>query len=240
MIESLLKQQGLTSKEISVLTCLMENGELPASVLARRVEISRSSCYSIIEKLIDRGFISQIKKNDTTYFKSLDHQRFLNLVKNQLTQEIQQINNFESYLQKARTNENQPSPTSRAHYFSGLNGLNQLIDSLTDLNSESTRILLSSELSTHPTLNYLHLKIAQNKFPNCQLLQGTNDDTWDNSPLEILQKHFFTIIRTGFSLIILDNHLAIISFEENFGILIDSPHLAQMQGNLFNYFWRIS
>ena len=71
-ITMLLEEYGLDKKEIKVYICLVEKGELNAYSLAKITGIHRSTTYAVIERLLSKGFISKIDKNNKIFYSALD------------------------------------------------------------------------------------------------------------------------------------------------------------------------
>ncbi|MFZ5955675.1 MAG: TrmB family transcriptional regulator [Nanoarchaeota archaeon] len=66
-ISVLLKEYGLNENEIKIYTYLL-NQENTAYKVAKETNIHRSTCYDILERLIAKGFISQLKKDSVMFY----------------------------------------------------------------------------------------------------------------------------------------------------------------------------
>lgn len=62
-LKILLKEYGLDDNETKVFLFLVGNKELTAYAIAKEIKIHRSTCYDVLERLISKGFVSQIEKN---------------------------------------------------------------------------------------------------------------------------------------------------------------------------------
>ncbi len=234
MLEALLKQQGLNSREISALTMLMEMGEQPASTIARKLGINRSSCYLLLDKLSRQGLVSQINKQGTAYFLATEADLILDQLKFKHLQEVQMINSVKHSLKQNAQITTPNEQRSKAHYFTGHDGIDNLLQQLVKYNSSSARIFLTNTLTSHPSELLIASYITENKFPNLRVI-GTA-----KSKVITAQKTLPMLIDLGINLLILDQQIAIISLEENFAILIESPHIASGQAKIFDFYWRIS
>lgn len=233
MLDTLLKQQGLTNREISALTMLMEMGEQPASTIARKLGINRSSCYLILDKLSRQGLVSQINKQGTAYFLAIDADLILDQIKLKHLQEVRNINSFKHTLKLSRQ-EAKNEVRSKAHYFTGQDGIESLLQQIIKLNSSSARIFLTNTLTPHPSELLIANYIRENKFTNLRII-GTA-----KSKVIPAQKTLPMLIDLGINLIILDQQIAIISLEENFALLIESPHICSGQSKIFDFYWKMS
>lgn len=68
MIAEYLKTIGFQDKEIRCFLALLELGEQPASVIAKKLGIPKATVLFILHRLRDRGVISMRKKEKTEYF----------------------------------------------------------------------------------------------------------------------------------------------------------------------------
>lgn len=233
MLEALLKQQGLNSREISALTMLMEMGEQPASTIARKLGINRSSCYLLLDKLSRQGLVSQINKQGTAYFLATEADLILDQIKLKHLQEVRRINLVKHSL-KSSQSQSKTEQRSKAHYFTGHEGIDNLLQQLSKYSSTTARIFLTNTLTPHPSELLIAAYIRENKFPNLRVI-GTA-----KSKVIPAQKTLPMLIDLGINVILLDQQIAIISLEENFALLIESPHICSGQSKIFDFYWKIS
>ena len=59
---------GLTTNENKVLQVLAEKGETTTSDITNLTGISRPNCYDLLNKLIEKGLITCLKKNNKTVY----------------------------------------------------------------------------------------------------------------------------------------------------------------------------
>lgn len=80
-IEIILREYGLDAKEIKVYTSLVEKGELNAYVLAKITGIHRSTTYAILERLLVKGFVSEIQKDGKIFYSAIEIDRIISKIK---------------------------------------------------------------------------------------------------------------------------------------------------------------
>lgn len=71
-IATILQEYGLDAKEIKVYLSLVEKGELNAYTLAKITGIHRSTTYAILERLLAKGFVSEIQKDGKTFYSAIE------------------------------------------------------------------------------------------------------------------------------------------------------------------------
>jgi sugar-specific transcriptional regulator TrmB len=67
-IQSLLKNYGLSDKEIAVYTALIELGPSPVRALSQKSKVNRGTTYDILRSLMDQGLVSYYNTDTHQYF----------------------------------------------------------------------------------------------------------------------------------------------------------------------------
>jgi len=80
MLVDHLKKLGLSKKEALIYSSLAEQGPARASVLARRVSLPRTSAYSTLENLTERGLISQEQHPSGVVFKASEPEALIRMI----------------------------------------------------------------------------------------------------------------------------------------------------------------
>jgi len=79
--EQRLKKSGLTGNEAKVYLELIRKGELSANDLAKKIGMDRTLTYTVLNHLIEKGFVSHIVKESKKFFKAADPANLLNPIK---------------------------------------------------------------------------------------------------------------------------------------------------------------
>lgn len=94
-ITSILQEYGLDEKEIKVYTSLVEKGELNAYAIAKITGVHRSTVYAIIDRLLSKGFISSIQKDDKTFYSAVEISKIISKIKEKETLLLSLVSEFE-------------------------------------------------------------------------------------------------------------------------------------------------
>jgi len=78
MIRNILKKIGFSEKEMDVYLQLLEIGTQPASVIAKRLSIPKSSVFDVLSAFAKEGIISRHIQNKVHYFSIPDPKNLLN------------------------------------------------------------------------------------------------------------------------------------------------------------------
>lgn len=84
-IKTLLESYGLDKKETTTYLTLVEKEELNAYQIAKHTGIHRSTVYAVLERLLQKGFISEIQKEDKTFYSPLEISQIISKVKEKET-----------------------------------------------------------------------------------------------------------------------------------------------------------
>ena len=69
MISESLRKIGLSEGEIKVYSAILNNGSLPVNIIHEKVGIERRNIYDILNKLIEKGFVSYVYENKRRLFQ---------------------------------------------------------------------------------------------------------------------------------------------------------------------------
>jgi len=80
MIEEYLQELGLNRRESICYVSLLELGSSRVGQIVKKTGIPSSKIYEILDKLIKRGLVSYIIKNNVKYFQASDPKNLLNYI----------------------------------------------------------------------------------------------------------------------------------------------------------------
>lgn len=79
-VSTILKEIGLDQQETNIYLALLKTGSNTASKIAEETNINRTVVYSFLTKMIGKGFVSYIIKNNVKFFNAVDPKQLLNLL----------------------------------------------------------------------------------------------------------------------------------------------------------------
>lgn len=129
-LKTFLKELHLNDKEAEIYLTLLEIGSQAASVVAKKVQIPRSSVFFHLDNLIKKGFVQKEIKVNIQYFLAVDPRKLQGLLerrKNKISDQLGQLNELLPSF-KALT-----SPflsESKVTYFEGVEGLCKMVDEI--------------------------------------------------------------------------------------------------------------
>ena len=100
-IQSVLKELGLSEGEIKVYLALLKLGSCPVSKVKEETELHRTTIYDFVEKLLNKGLINYVVKNNVKYYNAAHPNKLLEYLKekqnnlSQILPELVEISKFE-------------------------------------------------------------------------------------------------------------------------------------------------
>lgn len=128
MIEKALREIGLTEGEIKVYLALLEIGTTTTGKIIKKSKISASKVYLILEKLSQKGLISQVIKQRTKYFQAADPKRIIDYLSDKELALGEQKENIKKLLPALWTK--QQKSESGAEMYQGLGGIKTMFYSI--------------------------------------------------------------------------------------------------------------
>lgn len=127
MIRETLKQLNLTETEVQVYVTCLSLGQTLVSTLAKKCGIKRTSAYAVVEKLMKKGLITSIVKNNVHYYLAVDPEVLLERFQQLASQAERNVFSFTKILPMLN---NMKTEGGRVHvqFFSGFEGLKSLYE----------------------------------------------------------------------------------------------------------------
>jgi sugar-specific transcriptional regulator TrmB len=212
-------------------------GASVASDIALKAKMNRVTCYDILKKLIQKGFISTYTQKKVRFFSATDP----DILKSSYRQKYI---NFKSALPDLRRLHGK-TPHPRVRYYEGIEAIKKIyLDTLT-AKTEILNYADSKSIREHwPTYDKDYVKARVKK--NIHLRGIAPLDEYGKAVVEKNKESCrqIRLVKSGefpFSneINIYDNKVAIISFgkDEVLGMLIESQEIADTQRAIFRMAW---
>jgi sugar-specific transcriptional regulator TrmB len=98
MDTGILENIGFTKGEIKVYLALLELGSSTSGAIISKSKVSRSKVYEILERLKEKGVVSEVIKDQVKYFHSLTPKKILEYLKTKEQGVQQQKEEFQKFL----------------------------------------------------------------------------------------------------------------------------------------------
>lgn len=118
----LVKEAGLTDGEAKVYLALLEIGSSTTGPIIEKSKVARSFIYNILDKLMEKGLVSYVTRENTKYYEAASPRRILDYIekrRNQLEESKNKVENLLPQLLFLR----ETTPSTEIHVFEGYKGL---------------------------------------------------------------------------------------------------------------------
>lgn len=130
--DHIFRDFGLSEREVQIYLTLLEIGPQPASVLARRFGLPRSTAQFVAEKLATSGFVRKLDQKGVTTYAAKDANALRHFFETQKNNTLEQYRRYEEQLTEvtpmlnklASINDQRP----KVSYYQGVKEVQQLFE----------------------------------------------------------------------------------------------------------------
>ena len=122
MDKSKLIETGLGKSEVEIYLALLRSGKATVTRLTQETGIHRTYIYDVLEKLKEKGLVSQITEENKQYFQAADPER----IKGYLLEKIENVENLIPELNKIRAKKEETS----VEIYKGKEGIKTILNDI--------------------------------------------------------------------------------------------------------------
>ncbi|MDA1060625.1 MAG: hypothetical protein O3B47_02435 [bacterium] len=254
MLEDYLQKIGLSESESKVYIELLKIGSQVVSTIAKRAGFNRTTTYSILKSLENKGIVSSYINGGIKYFAPGDPNCLVGYVDQKCRKYEYYRDGLLALIPKFRTlSEHSFIQHPKVAYFDGVEGVKHLMyDALGSSGVFYCYLCLHQWFETGLgdfILDYKNYRIKEKKVPIKAIVPDTlevrdfvkNNYEPDDPMTEVLyvsDPECFEMFRNEMN--IYDNKVAILHLEkgEEYGVVIESREIADMQRRIFEMAWK--
>jgi len=233
--EAVLRELGLSEKEIKVYLTLLGLGQSTVNAVAKRSELNRVTCYDILRYLKEKGLVGYVIKSGVRYFEAAEPQKLLGDL-HEKEQKLKSVLPELEALKKAV--KEKPS----LELFEGLAGIKTVVEDVLKEKKESWFI---ADPNFIDALQYYFPHFIKKKrklglFSKVITLDCKRMRTYKKkSPKKYVDLRFIKE-RLPTTKIIYGNKVAILTFEKenSVGVILENKQIADAERKLFNLLWK--
>lgn len=248
-IQVILKNFGLSEKEVAVYLALVELGSSSVRTISQKAKINRGTTYDILKSLINIGIISYYNKESKQYFIAERPETLLAVIEKRQEDLIEVKNNIEESLPLLKTLFEKQGGKPVVKLYEGVIGIRHILEDVLksmDQAKEKTYYVYSS--ATVRKNVYLAMKDFSKKRIRRKIkvktiaigeggnLLGLDERKWMQLPnikgKDVLQPTYEIIYNGKVAHISLDNG------ENPVGIVIENQEIYQTQKLIFEHNWK--
>ena len=241
-IQVILKNFGLSEKEISVYLSLIELGPAPVREIAAKSKVNRGTTYDILKSLINLGIVSYYNKESKQYFIAEPPEKLISAIEKK-REDLREIKaHVNDSLPLLRTLFEKQGGKPAVKLYEGLKGVRSVLEDVLDSlekNGEycvySSTNLRKNVYQAMPEFSGKRIK-AGVKVKTIALgeggqLVGLDERKWMRLPQKDLKSTYEIIYAGKVAHISLDNA------ENPVGVVIQNEEIFQTQKLIFEYIW---
>lgn len=249
MLDEILNAFSLNQKEKNIFQLLLELGNQPASIIAKRSSLSRNTVRGILDKLVRVGIVVRSRRVNTNYYCTEKKQnliRLLNQRKENISLEIDNqidiIKNHGEILDSKSKGQNRPQIT----FYDGYDGLKKVYeDTLTaenglrswgsfDANQEALPGYFKNYYKRRARLN-IHMKSIHPRTDIAEENVAHNKGYLRKSVLIPVEE-----FQIGPEIQIYNDKVNIVSWKDRMGIIIESSEIAEAMISIFDLNYQLA
>jgi HTH-type transcriptional regulator, sugar sensing transcriptional regulator len=231
-LTKILQSIGLTEKEAKIYIALLELQESQPSIIAKRANIKRSTAYVLLESLKKRGLVSHCKKNEQTFYRSTNPATLLEYEENKIDSLKESLPEFIALKGKFTI-------TPQMSIYEGKRGLIQIMEDTLTTSTEllcwaNPTIVFSLLEDYYPS--YIETKVKRKIWLRGIFCADKIGKSFKEKGHEELRE-VYLIPKKDFpfknEINIYDDKVAIISHEDQVGVIIQNQNIADTQRAIF-------
>lgn len=242
----ILEDLGLSEDEASVYEALLELGQSVVSPIAALAKVNRTSCYNILESLVQKKMVSKAKFRGKHSYSVDDPMRIiLNLEeeKKQLEMTLQKAKAFQPELTRRYTQKHIKPIIKYVEGFEGIKELYedslQCVDKIQGVRAYSSPRDLKTDLA-----EYADQYFAERTRRSIPIRTMVPDNEHGKELKKVAHKFMRTVRlipkeKFDFSpeIYLYDNKFTVMSFKEKFGFLIESKEIVDALKTAWDLAW---
>jgi len=126
MNTAVLEEIGFTKGEIKVYFTLLDLGNTTSGPIILKSRVARSKVYEILERLKEKGLVTESIQRNTKYFQAASPERILDYIKNKEVQLKKDENSFLKLLPELINKQNFKGEPQEAKVYVGIEGIKTL------------------------------------------------------------------------------------------------------------------
>lgn len=228
-----LEELGLSPKEVSIYLALLSLGPSTVSKIAERTGIDRTLCYSLLNKLIDRGYVSFTTSSTAKEFSAVNPSKLLSDV--EVLQE-----RLQTLMPELQALSNKKKSSLSVETFKGSEGVRWL---LSDFMTQKHDAYIFGDLVLVNEVAHIHLEKYFRYLEDNNLFEYLLFPEGPDPGLHPTQSKYRTVPRkllsTSAVWVYGDTTGIIIWSEPILTIIIQNKEVAESYRTYFKFLWKI-
>ena len=233
----------LPARDFAIFSLLNSLGALPAASVAARLSINRTTVFSALRRLIEKGFVFEIPSTHATLFSAVDPDQILEKSRREMAERERKFSALEVFTRQLSVQRGGGTLRPNFSYFEGENGVIALFEKSLTL-GKNQKSFLTLEKIPCKILQYLMSDYIDQKKRNRvqskvllpfskRAVKYATLDCFGNRETRFVPKD------SGFEteIVIGEQSVVIFDFRGPVGVLVESPAVANTLHTVFDLLW---
>jgi len=243
--ETRLLNLGLNKNQVEIYLTLLQLGSARIQEIANKTLVKRTTVYSILDALIQKGLISYSQKGAHREYFAENPKKIPTYFEEQEKKIKSEQKTFKEILPELLAIYNIKGIKPKIRTYEGLTGIKKIFDESIELKLNEEMLVYSAYESTSKYLeqylkDYIAIRVKRGLNQKCiaeysqQSLELQANDQKELRITRLISKEQFPLYN---QIIIYGNKLYIASYKDLLGIIIESSAIANTQKTIFGLAW---
>lgn len=245
-METNLEELGLSKGEVKVYLALFELKEGTKYSIAKEAEVSASKVYEILDKLIKKGLVASVIKNNVKHFYPSNPQKLKEYVENKKEEIRKEEDIVKTLIPQLTSKLSQDKQQTKVELYEGVNGMKSILSNIEqDLDTEYEWTAMGIRSGKKEVFNNIMIMFQRkraDKNVSCRML-FTDRGTDFYKTLGRMKKTEIRVLEqfTPAGVAVYKDKTIIFYYAEKPSfILVTSKGIAQSFREFFNGLWKIA
>lgn len=233
--EQILKDLGLSEKEVKVYLALLSLGQSTVNDISKKSKLNRVTTYDVLKYLQEKGLVSYVIKSGVKYYESAEPRKLLGDLQEKQAK-------VKSILPELEALKESVKEKPGIELYEGLNGLKTIFEDIIKEDKESWFI---SDPNLMEALEFYFPHFIKQKRKQGMFSRVITSDNKlmrqykRNNPKKYVDLKFIDE-KLPTSKIIYGNKVATLTFEKenSIGIIVENKQIANTERKLFELLWK--
>jgi HTH-type transcriptional regulator, sugar sensing transcriptional regulator len=240
VLAGLLKDIGLTEREVEVYLILMEIGSSPVNKIYERTGIQRRNIYDLLNKLVSKGLVSYIVDGNKKYFQPKDPEKLLHFIDEQKARLESKRGELAGNIGELKAKFNGIKTEQEAEIYRGLDGIKSI---LIDCLKEKEVLFIGATGMVEDKLPYFWSQYNRKRIANKTSWKLLLNYEAKDKPITKSLLYSYKILPKELSspnvIYIYGNNVANVLWSDlPISFLIKDSRIADSYRKYFNFLWR--
>lgn len=235
---------GIPDRDLIIFRLLNSLGAMPASSVASRLSMNRTTTFSALRRLVERGLVFEIPKKSGNYFSAVEPDRFLREAEKKVQEEKRRFGLLTEFAKELEQERGREGARPAVSFFEGENGIISLFQKSLLFGPEQSAFLtlekFPKKVKEYLMNDYIAHKKKNGVKSRVLIPESVRAKKYRSLDFEGSRETRFVPQNTTFEteIILCENSVALIDFQSLIGVLVESRSIKNTLQSVFEILWK--